>query len=88
MMKTALLLLSIYVLADFLMGFGGAIGTAMLATQAGELPSWGAVIAAIVTGMMAALRTLTPILKSMLQEYGVKVNGADTSAVVKAAAKT
>jgi hypothetical protein len=88
MMKTALLLLSIYAMSDFLMGFGGAIGTAMLATENGAFPSWSAVIAAAVTGMMASLRTLMPILKSMLQEYGIKVNGADTSAVVKAAAKT
>ena len=88
MLKTALLLLAISTMVDFLLGFGGALGTAMVATGNGALPSWSAVIIAGLTGLAASMRTLQPVLKSMLLDYGIKVNGAETNAVIKAAAKT
>lgn len=89
MLKTALLLLIFNALVDFLIGFGGALGTAMVATENGAMPSWSAIIIAALTGLTAAMRTIQPVLKSMLQEYLDKLGSSSTaSAVVSAASKT
>lgn len=88
MVKTALLLLAISTAVNFLVGFAGALMAAMVATGDGALPNWAALIIAFCTGTLNSLQSLQPILKQMLVDYGIKVNGAETSAVVKAAAKT
>lgn len=84
--KTALLVLALYSGIEFLGGFTGALMTAMLATGAGQIPNWAALVFACLTGVSATAKTLLPVLKTMLADFGLKLNG-DTSAVVKAAAK-
>lgn len=84
--RAAILVLILYIGLEFLGGFTGALMTAMLATGSGSLPNWAALVFAILTGVSATARTLLPVLKGMLSEFGVRVNG-DTSTVVKVATK-
>lgn len=86
MNKTAILVLALYSGLEFLAGFTGALTTAMLATETGALPNWPSLIFAVLTGVAATVKTLLPVLKAILADFGVKMDG-DASAVVKAAAK-
>jgi len=86
MTKTAILTLALYCGAEFLGVFVGALTVAMTATTNAELPNWTSLVFAVLTALMAPIKTILPILKAMLVDFGVKMNG-DASAVVKAAAK-
>lgn len=86
MTKTAIIVLLISTGVDFLMGFSGALTTAMLATENGALPNWPALVFACLTGLTASAKSIQPVLKAMLHDFGLQVNG-EASAVVKAAAK-
>ena len=86
MNKTALLLLSISAFVDFIMGFSASLTASMLATGNGALPNWSALVVSALGGFTASARSLQPVLKSLLQDHGLKVNG-ETSAIVNAATK-
>lgn len=86
MTKTALLTLGIYCAAEFFGVFLGGLSVAMTASGAAELPNWTSLTLVVLTALMAPLKTLMPILKSLLVDFGVRMNG-DASAVVKAVAK-
>lgn len=86
MTKTAILTLAIYCGVEFLSGFTLALMTAMAATTNGEMPNWLSITFAVLTGISATTKTLMPVLKAMLVDFGLKMNG-DASPVVKAAAK-
>lgn len=86
MTKTAILVLTLYCGAQFFSTFLGALMVGMTATTNAELPNWTAIVFAVFTGLMAPINTLLPILKALLVDFGVKMNG-EASAVVKAVAK-
>lgn len=86
MTKTAILTLGLYCGVEFLGVFMGALMVGMTATTNAEMPNWTAIVFAIFTGLSAPIKTVLPILKAMLVDFGLRMDG-DASAVVKAAAK-
>lgn len=83
MTKTAILVLAIAVGVEFLQQFATGLIAAMMATGDGALPNWAALIVAVMGGLLASGKFLMPILKAMLVDYGVKMNG-ETSPVSRA----
>ena len=86
MTKTAVLLLAISAGVDFLMAFSAALTASILASEWGGLPNWSSLVVAALGGSTAAARSIQPVLKQLLVEHGLKMNG-EVSAVVKAASK-
>ena len=86
MTKTAVLLLAISAGVDFLMAFSAALTASILASEWGALPNWSSLVVAGLGGITAAARSLQPVLKQLLVDHGIQMNG-DVSAVVKAASK-
>ena len=66
-MATAWTVLTISAITDFVISWGGAIMAAMVATGSAEMPSRAVMLLAVITGLVAAARTVQQALKATPQ---------------------